>query len=362
MDDRIHNFGAGPGVLPESVLRQAQKDLWNIGDSGIGIAEHSHRGKVFDRIINEAEAEARRLADIPDRYKILFVQGGATQQFAMVPMNILPKGRTADYLVTGVWAEKALEEARKIGDTHIAVSGTDTKYTRIPPVSDIKYSANPVYVHLTTNNTIYGTQWKEEPPIPAGAPLVADTSSDMFSRPIDVTKYGLIYAGAQKNLGPSGIALVIIREDLAEPASTSLPVMLQYRTYIKERSLYNTPPTFAIYMVGLVLKWIRETGGLAAMAERNAAKAGLLYDFLDQSSLFQGSVHRDSRSLMNVCFRCSTETLESKFLGEATKRGFEGLKGHRSAGGMRASIYNACPRASIEALIAFMKEFEAANR
>lgn len=362
MNERIHNFGAGPGVLPESVLRQAQQDLWNIGGSGIGIAEHSHRGKLFDRIITEAEAEARRLADIPDRYKILFVQGGATQQFAMAPLNLLPKGRTADYLVTGIWAEKALEEAKKIGDTHVAVSGKSTKYTRIPDVSDIRYSDTPVYVHLTTNNTIFGTQWKSEPPVPAGVPLIADTSSDMFSRPIDVTRYGLIYAGAQKNLGPSGIALVIIREDLAEPAPASLPVMLQYRTYVKERSLYNTPPTFAIYMVGQVLKWIRETGGLAVMAERNAAKAKILYDFLDQSTLFQGSVHPDSRSLMNVCFRCTADGLDAKFIGEATKRGLDGLKGHRSAGGMRASLYNACPKASVEALVAFMKEFEVANR
>lgn len=362
MSERIHNFGAGPGVLPESVLRQAQQDLWNIGGSGIGIAEHSHRGKLFDRIINEAEAEARRLADIPDRYKILFVQGGATQQFAMVPLNLLPKGRTADYLVTGVWAEKALAEARKIGDTHVAVSGKASNFTRIPEVSDIRYSANPIYVHLTTNNTIYGTQWKTEPPVPDGVPLIADTSSDMFSRPVDVTRYGLIYAGAQKNLGPSGIALVIIREDLAEPAPESLPVMLQYRTYVKDHSLYNTPPTFAIYMVGQVLKWIRETGGLAAMAERNADKAGLLYRFLDQSTLFKGSVDPGSRSLMNICFRTTGEALDAKFISEATKRGLDGLKGHRSAGGMRASLYNACSKTSVEALVGFMKEFEVANR
>lgn len=362
MNHRIHNFGAGPGVLPESVLRKAQADLWNIAGSGIGIAEHSHRGKVFDKIINDAEAEARRLADIPDRYKVLFIQGGATQQFAMVPLNLLPAGRTADYLVTGVWSEKALEEARKLGDTHVAVSGEGTKFTRIPDPSELKYSANPVYVHLTTNNTIYGTEWKEEPPVPAGVPLVADTSSDMFSRPIDVSKYGLIYAGAQKNLGPSGIALIIIREDLAEPAPKSLPVMLQYRTYVKERSLYNTPPTFAIYMVGEVLKWIRETGGLQAMAERNAEKAKLLYDLLDQSDLFKGSVHPDSRSLMNICFRTPSAELDARFVVEATQRGFEGLKGHRSAGGMRASIYNACPRASVAALVSFMKEFETANR
>ena len=359
--DRIHNFNAGPGVLPEPVLRQAQQDLWNIGGSGIGIAEHSHRGKLFERVIAEAEADARTLAGIPDQYKILFIQGGASQQFAMVPMNLLTKGRTADYLLTGVWAQKALEEARKFGTTHVAVTGESCKFTKIPAVSEIGYSERPVYVHLTTNNTIYGTQWKEEPPVPDGVPLVADTSSDMFSRPIDVSKYGLIYAGAQKNLGPAGIAMVIIREDLAEQAEKSLPVMLQYRTYVKERSLYNTPPTFAIYMVGQVFKWILAAGGLGAMAERNREKAAVLYDFLDQSSLFRGTVDPGSRSMMNICFRTASEELDAKFVGEASRRGFEGLKGHRSAGGMRASVYNACPQASVEALVAFMKEFERAN-
>ena len=362
MSERIHNFGAGPGVLPEPVLKQAQQDIWNIAGSGMGIAEHSHRGKLFEKIITEAEDEARRLAEIPDRYKVLFIQGGATQQFAMVPMNLLPQGRTADYLVTGVWAQKAHQEAQKFGDTHVALTGESCKFTKIPPVADIRYSANPAYVHLTTNNTIYGTQWIKEPPVPAGVPLVADTSSDMFSRPIDVTRYGLIYAGAQKNLGPSGIVLVIVREDLTEAAPKSLPTMLQYRTYVKERSLYNTPPTFAIYMVGEVLKWIRVSGGLGAMADRNASKAKILYDFLDQSELFKTPVDRDSRSLMNVCFRCPTEALDAQFVSEATAAGFEGLKGHRSAGGMRASLYNACPRASVEALVGFMKEFERTHR
>ncbi len=362
MPDRIHNFGAGPGVLPEPVLRQAQQDIWNIGGSGIGIAEHSHRGKVFDKIIAEAEESARRLGSIPDKYKVLFIQGGASQQFAMVPMNLLPGGRTADYLVTGVWAEKALQEALKFGTTHVALSGQGSKFTSIPPVSEISYSERPAYVHMTTNNTIYGTQWKTEPAVPSGVPLVADTSSDMFSRPIDVGKYGLIYAGAQKNLGPSGIVLVIVREDLAELAPKTVPTMLQYRTYVKEKSLYNTPPTFAIYMVGLVLKWIAETGGLGAMAERNEAKAKLLYDFLDQSDMFKGSVDAGSRSLMNVCFRTASEELDTRFVSEASKKGFDGLKGHRSAGGMRASIYNACPKESVEALVGFMKEFERTNR
>jgi phosphoserine aminotransferase len=361
-NERIHNFNAGPGVLPEPVLRQAQQDLWNIGGSGMGIAEHSHRGKLFEQVIAETDSLARELAGIPDNYKVLFIQGGATQQFAMVPMNLLPSGRTADYLLTGVWAQKALEEGRKFGNTHVAVSGESSKFTKLPATSEIKYSDQPAYVHLTTNNTIYGTQWKTEPPVPEGVPLVADTSSDMFSRPIDVSKYGLIYAGAQKNLGPSGIVLVLIRQDLADRAEVTLPVMLQYRTYVKERSLYNTPPTFAIYMVGQVLKWIRDCGGLAAMAERNQAKAKVLYDHLDQSELFKGTVDPGSRSLMNICFRSKSEELDAKFVSEAAKRGFEGLKGHRSAGGMRASVYNACPPASVDALVAFMKEFERANR
>lgn len=362
MSDRIHNFGAGPGVLPESVLKQAQQDIWNIGGSGIGIAEHSHRGKVFEKIITEAEEEVRRLADIPDRYKVLFIQGGATQQFAMVPMNLLPQGRIADYLITGVWAQKAHQEANKFGTTHVAVSGEGSRFTAIPAASEIRYSANPAYVHMTTNNTIHGTQWREEPAVPGGVPLVADTSSDMYSRPIDINKYGLIYAGAQKNLGPSGLVLVIIRKDLVEAGPKTLPTMLQYRTHAAEKSLYNTPPTFAIYFMGQVFKWIKQEGGLEAMAEYNGSKAKLLYDYIDQSDFFRGTAQKDSRSLMNVCFRAPTEELEAKFISEATKRGLDGLKGHRNAGGMRASIYNACPRAAIESLVAFMKEFERANR
>ena len=360
--DRIHNFNAGPGVLPEPVLRQAQQDIWNIAGSGMGIMEHSHRGKVFEKVIADAEAEARTLAGIPDNYRVLFIQGGATQQFAMVPMNLLPAGRTADYLVTGVWSEKAVKEAKKFGTAHQALTGEASKFTEIPSPDTIRYSDNPAYVHLTTNNTIYGTQWRTEPPVPAGVPLVADTSSDMFSRPIDVTRYGLIYAGAQKNLGPSGIVLVIVRDDLVELGPTGLPTMMQYRTYAKEKSLHNTPPTMAIYVVGLVLKWIRETGGLAAMASRNEAKAKLVYDALDASHFFTGPVERDSRSLMNVCFRSPTEELDAKFCAEAEKKGLAGLKGHRSAGGMRASLYNACPEASVLALVAFIREFERANR
>ena len=361
--DRIFNFSAGPAVLPEPVLRKAQEAIWNVAGSGIGIMEHSHRGKVFDKVRDEAEQDCRDLAGIPDGYDVLFLQGGASLQFSMVPMNLLPADRTADYLLTGVWAQKAVKEAKILGGkVHLAASSEATNFDRIPAASEIKYSASPAYVHLTTNNTIYGTQWRSEPGVPAGVPLVADTSSDMYSRPIDIGKYGLIYAGAQKNLGPSGLVLVIIRKDLVEAGAKTLPTMLQYRTHSAEKSLHNTPPTFAIYFMGQVFKWIKEAGGLGAMAQHNESKAGLLYDYIDQSDFFRGTVQPDSRSLMNVCFRAPTEELENKFIAEATKRGLDGLKGHRSVGGMRASIYNACPRAAIESLVAFMKEFERANR
>ncbi|MGH7525314.1 MAG: 3-phosphoserine/phosphohydroxythreonine transaminase [Gemmatimonadales bacterium] len=363
MSDRIFNFSAGPAVLPEPVLKKAQEIIWNAAGSGIGIMEHSHRGKVFEKIIDEAERACRDLAGIPDNYRVLFLQGGASLQFAMVPMNLLPAGGTADYLLTGVWSQKAVKEAKILGaKVHIAASSEATNFDRIPQPEEIRYSASPAYVHLTTNNTIYGTQWRTEPAVPAGVPLVADTSSDMYSRPLDIRKYGLIYAGAQKNLGPSGVVLVIIQDDLVEAGAKTLPTMLQYRTHAAEKSLYNTPPTFGIYVVGEVFKWIQSQGGLAAMAEHNQAKAKLLYDYIDQSDFFRGTVQVDSRSLMNVCFRAPTEELEAKFIGEATKRGLDGLKGHRSAGGMRASVYNACPRAAVEALVAFMKEFERANR
>ena len=363
MSKRIFNFSAGPAVLPEPVLRKAQEAIWDAAGSGIGIMEHSHRGKVFDRVRDEAEQACRDLAGIPDHYRVLFLQGGASLQFSMVPMNLLPADRTADYLLTGVWAQKAVKEAKVLGaKVHIAATGESTNFDRIPKPAEIRYSERPAYVHLTTNNTIYGTQWKAEPAVPAGVPLVADTSSDMYSRPIDVSRYGLIYAGAQKNLGPSGVVLVIVRDDLVEAGPKTLPTMLQYRTHAAEKSLYNTPPTFGIYVMGEVFKWIQAQGGLAAMAEQNEAKAALLYDFIDQSDFFRGTAQADSRSPMNVCFRAPTEELESKFVAEATRRGLDGLKGHRSVGGMRASIYNACPRAAVEALVAFMKEFERANR
>jgi phosphoserine aminotransferase len=363
MSERIYNFSAGPAVLPEPVLRKAQEAVWNVGGSGIGIMEHSHRGKVFERILDEAEAACRELAGIPDNYRVLFLQGGASLQFSMVPMNLLPADRSADYLLTGVWAQRAVREAKVLGGkVHIAASSESTNFDRIPKADEISYSPEPAYVHLTTNNTIYGTQWRSEPAVPAGVPLVADTSSDMYSRPIDVRKYGLIYAGAQKNLGPAGVTLVIARDDLIDAGPKTLPTMLQYRTFAAEKSLYNTPPTFGIYIIGEVFKWIKAQGGLSAMAEHNEAKARLLYDHLDNSDFFRGTVQTSSRSLMNVPFRAPTEELESKFIAEATKRGLDGLKGHRSVGGMRASIYNAFPREGVVALVTFMKEFERANR
>jgi phosphoserine aminotransferase len=318
---------------------------------------------VFDRILDDAETACRELAGIPDTYRVLFLQGGASLQFSMVPMNILPADRTADYLLTGVWAQKAVKEVKVLGGkVHIAASSESTNFDRIPKPEEISYSPDPAYVHVTTNNTIYGTQWRSEPAVPAGVPLVADTSSDMYSRPIDVRKYGLIYAGAQKNLGPSGVTLVIVRDDLVEAGPKTLPTMLQYRTFAAEKSLFNTPPTFGIYIIGEVFKWIKAQGGLSATAEHNEAKARLLYEHLDGGDFFRGTVQTNSRSLMNVTFRAPTEELESKFIAEATKRGLDGLKGHRSVGGMRASIYNAFPREGVVALVTFMKEFERANR
>lgn len=362
MNERIHNFGAGPGALPEPVLRQAQQDIWNIARSGIGIMEHSHRGKVFDRVNAEAEKNCRELAGIPDNYEVLFLQGGASLQFAMVPQNFLPADRTADYINSGVWSQKAIKEAQLVGKVHVAGSTESEKFVRVPSPADVSYSSNPAYVHFTSNNTIYGTQWRNEPTPPGSVPLMCDASSDIFSRPIDVSRYGLIYAGAQKNLGPSGVVLVIIRKDLVEAGSQNLPTMLQYRTHAAEHSLYNTPPTMGVYIVGEVFKWMQDQGGLSGLAERNAAKARLLYDFLDQSAFFRGTAQPESRSLMNVCFRAPSEVLEAKFTAEASARGFEGLKGHRAVGGMRASIYNACPMAAVTALVEFMGEFELANQ
>ena len=356
MTQRIWNFSAGPAVLPESVLKEAGENLLSLGNTGIGILEHSHRGKAFLAVYEETEALVREVGNVPANYKVLFLQGGASTQFFQIPMSFLTPDRTADYLVTGAWAEKAEEEARRFGKTQIACSSQDKNYSYIP--ATCSFSSNPAYVHYTSNNTIFGTQWPGLPPVPANVDLICDASSDIFSRPIDVSKHAMIYAGAQKNLGPSGVTLVLMRDDLIERGAKDLPTMLQYRTHAKNDSMYNTPPTFAIYLVGLVLKWIKREGGLTALGERNQRKAGKLYSYLDQSKLFKSTAAVDSRSQMNVTFVTGDAEIDAKFCSAATKAGFDGLKGHRSVGGMRASIYNAFPEAGVDALIDFLKKFE----
>ena len=357
MTDRIYNFSPGPAVMPVSVLEEARENLLSLGKTGIGILEHSHRGKAFLAVYEETVALCRELGSIPDDYSVLFLQGGASSQFFMVPMSFLTKDATADYLITGAWSQKAAKEAKRFGNVHVACTSEDRNFCYIPQTC--RHSERPVYVHFTSNNTIFGTEFAAEPKVPAGSFLVCDASSDIFSRPIDVKKYGLIYAGAQKNLGPSGLTLVIIRNDLVERASHDLPTMLQYRTHAGEESMHNTPPTFGIYIMGLVLKWIKQQGGLTAMAERNREKAGRLYRYLEQSKLFRPTADRDSRSLMNVTFVTGNDDLDAKFVSAAKAAGLDGLKGHRSVGGMRASIYNAFPVAGVDALIECMRRFEA---
>ena len=359
MTQRIWNFSAGPAVLPVSVLEEARENLLSLGKTGIGILEHSHRGKAFLAVYEETEALVREVGGVPAGYKVLFLQGGASTQFFQIPMNFLSPDHTADYLVTGAWSEKAEEEARRFGKTHIACSSQDKNFSYIP--ATCSFSSKPAYAHYTSNNTIFGTQWPGLPPVPAGVDLICDASSDIYSRPIDVSKHALIYAGAQKNLGPSGVTLLVIRDELVEKGAKNLPTMLQYRTHAKNESMYNTPPTFAIYLVGLVLKWIKKDGGLTAVGERNQRKAGKLYSFLDESKLFKATAAVGSRSQMNVTFVTGDAELDTKFCSEATKAGFDGLKGHRSVGGMRASIYNAFPEAGVDALIEFLKNFETEN-
>lgn len=366
MSERVYNFSAGPAVLPESVLKKAQQALWSLGDSGIGILEHSHRGAEFTEIIERAEATCRQLAGIPDKYRVLFLQGGASSQFYMVPMNLLGADQTADYIDTGTWSTKAITEARRFGSVHVAASGAEGGFNRLPRPAEIDVSDAPVYLHMTSNNTIRGTEFTEgfvaELAVPGSAPLVCDASSNIFSRPIDISRYGVVYAGAQKNLGPSGVTLVIIDDALVERGNRDLPTMLQYRTHATKGSRFNTPPTFAVFVLGEVLAWIREFGGLSAMAEYNRAKAGIIYGFLDESQLFEPLVEPQSRSQMNICFRCVKPELEPTFIAEAKSRGLAGLAGHRSVGGMRASVYNAFPRAGCVALVEFMREFERAHR
>ncbi|MDX2017006.1 MAG: 3-phosphoserine/phosphohydroxythreonine transaminase [Planctomycetota bacterium] len=357
MSERIFNFSAGPGCLAEEVLQQIRQDVWNIAGSGIGILEHSHRGKVFDKVLEEAEADMREVASIPKNYKVLFLTGGATTQNFMVPANMLPEGGTADYLVTGYWAEKSAEEAKFYGNVHEAASSKGANHSYIPSDSELKYSARPAYVHYTSNNTIYGTEFHRIPACPEGVPLVCDMSSDFVSRPCDISKFGLIYAGAQKNVGPAGTTVVIIRDDLLEP-KRPLPTMLKYAVHAKDGSRHNTPPAFSIYAVGVVLKWMKKMGGVKHFETYNKEKAGLIYGVLDQSKFYKGHARADSRSLMNITFRTPSAELDDLFCKEAGKHGMDGLKGHRATGGMRASTYNAFPREGCVALAQFMRDFE----
>ena len=357
---RIFNFSAGPAVLPEEVLKQCQQDIWNIFESGIGIMEHSHRGPVFDRVMDEAKADCKKIANISDDYEILFLQGGATTQFAMIPMNFLSPETTADYPDTGVWTTKAIKEAKLFGNVNVAFEGSKVAYTYVPSDSEIKQSQNAAYLHYCSNNTIYGTRYGKPPA--ANSPLICDASSEIFSRPIDINKHALIYAGAQKNLGPSGVVLVIIRKDFMEKGKKNLASMFSYVNHAKNDSRLNTPPAFGIYVMGQVFKWILKNGGLPALEKRNNEKAKLIYDAIDQSNGFYKGVARpDSRSHMNITFRTASEDLDKKFISEATKLEMDGLKGHRDAGGMRASIYNAFPLQGGKVLADFMREFAKRN-
>jgi phosphoserine aminotransferase len=360
MTERIYNFSAGPAVIPVPVLEQAQRDLLALPGVGMSVMEISHRSKTFDEIIQGAEAGIRDLLKVPNNYRILFLQGGASLQFAMVPMNFLSLDGSADYIVTGSWGKKAVKEAQKFGHVATAANMADGGFTRVPAQEELQLDAGAAYVHLTSNETIEGVQWKREPEI-GDLPLVADASSDILSRPIPVEKYGIIYAGAQKNMGPSGVTLVIIREDLLPRIREGLATMLDYRTHVKDKSLHNTPNTWGIYIIDLVCKWLKEKGGLEGMQRENEEKAKMLYDAIDATDFYRGHADPDSRSMMNVTFRLPSEDLEKKFSSEATAAGLDGLKGHRSVGGIRASIYNAFPREGVEALVAFMKEFEREN-
>ncbi len=356
---RVYNFSAGPAVLPEEVLKEAAAEMLDNG-SGMSVMEMSHRSKAFQQIIDEAEADLRDVMNIPDNYKVLFLQGGGSTQFAMIPMNLM-KNKVADYIVTGQWAKKAAKEAEKYGKVNIIASSADKTFSYIPDCSDLPISEDADYVYICENNTIYGTKFKTLPNT-KGKTLVSDVSSCFLSEPVDVSKYGIIWGGVQKNVGPAGVVIVIIREDLiTEDVLPGTPTMLQYKIHADAGSLYNTPPCYSIYICGKVFKWLKKQGGLEAMKERNEKKAKILYDFLDQSKLFKGTVLPEDRSLMNVPFVTGNADLDAKFIAEAKAAGFENLKGHRTVGGMRASIYNAMPIEGVEKLVEFMKKFEEEN-
>lgn len=359
MEKRIYNFSAGPAVLLEEVLLEAQKDFYSYKGQGLSVMEMSHRSKTYDNIIKEAKADLRKLLDIGDNYSVLFLQGGATLQFSMVPLNIMQS--KADYIVTGSWSKKAVKEAKRVGTVNIAASTESENFIRIPKQEELKLDPEASYVHFTSNNTIFGTQFHNEPEV-GNVPLVCDTSSDMLHKKIDINKYALIYAGAQKNMGPSGSTLVIVRKDLLERSSDDLHTYLNYKIHAEKESLYNTPPTFSVYIMGLVFKWLLNMGGLDKMYERNLAKANVLYDYMDSTDgFYKGTAAKEDRSLMNVTFRLPNEDLEKKLIAEATEKGFIGLKGHRSVGGLRASIYNAFPSKGVDDLVEFMKDFKAKN-
>ena len=360
MTERIFNFSAGPAVLPVPVLEEAQRDMLSLPGVGMSVMEISHRSKTFDEIILRTEANLRELLNIPANYHVLFLQGGASLQFSMVPMNFLPGDGTADYVLTGSWGKKALKEAKKVGSADVAATMADGGFTRVPSRDEISLNPRAAYVHITSNETIEGVEWKREPAV-GDVPLVSDASSNILSRQLDVNKYAIIYAGAQKNMGPSGVTLVILRDDLLQRIPENLPTMLDYGTHVKNKSLYNTPNTWGIYIMDLVCKWLKEKGGLAAMQRENEQKAQLIYDAIDATDFYRGHADPDCRSNMNVTFRLPAEDLEKKFTAEATAQGLDGLKGHRSVGGIRASIYNAFPREGVETLVSFMKDFERRN-
>lgn len=358
---RVYNFSAGPAVLPESVLREAADEMLDYRGTGMSVMEMSHRSKAYQAIIDQAEADLRKLMGVPENYKVLFMQGGASQQFAMVPMNLM-KNKVADYIITGQWAKKAWQEAKLYGQANAVASSADKTFSYIPDCSDLPISEDADYVYICENNTIYGTKFHRLPNT-KGKDLVADVSSCFLSEPVDVAKYGMLYGGVQKNIGPAGVVIAVIREDLIrEDVLPGTPTMLRYKTHADNGSMYNTPPAYGIYICGKVFKWLLDMGGLEVMGQINEKKAAVLYDFLDSSTLFRGTVVKQDRSLMNVPFVTGSTELDAKFVAEAAEAGFVNLKGHRTVGGMRASIYNAMPIEGVEKLVRFMEKFEKENR
>ena len=359
--DRVYNFSAGPSILPEAVLKQASEEMLNYGGAGMSVMEMSHRSPVYKGIIDSAEAALRQLMTIPDNYKVLFLQGGASTQFAMVPLNLMTGSGKADFVNTGAWSKKAIAEAKKVGEVKVLASSEDATFNYIPKLDPASFTPDADYFYITSNNTIYGTVFKELPDT-NGVPIVADMSSNILSEEVNVSDYGVIFAGAQKNMGPAGVTVVIIREDLIGKAGDQVPTMLNYATHANAGSMFNTPPTYSIYVAGLVYKWLLDNGGIKAMEAQNKTKAALLYDYLDSNDFFKGTVVKEDRSIMNVPFVSPSEEQDAQFIKGAVDLGLVNLKGHRSVGGMRASIYNAMPVAGVQALVDYMKEFEAANK